>query len=104
MALNKSVLKLSELRAQGHEALKMEPGIDIDLGEGQKPIHIPTPFLLDDTKQEAVEKSNGAIATAKAILGEEEHARLLKAGGTSNDVMLAWAMLREDAKAPKLPR
>jgi hypothetical protein len=104
MALNKSVLKLSELRVQGHESLKMEPGIDIDLGEGQKPIHIPTPFLLDDERQEAVDKATGAIESAKAILGAEEHARLLKAGGTSNDVMLAWAMLRADANSPKLPR
>jgi hypothetical protein len=104
MALNKSVLKLTELRAQGHEVLKMEPGLEIDLGGDQKPIHVPSPMLLDDPKQEAVNKAKGAVESAKAILGEEEHARLIKAGGTSNDVMLAWAILREDANAPKLPR
>lgn len=98
-------LKLTELRAQGTESLGMEPGYEIELDDGST-IVIPNPLLVDDTTQDALQGADGVIATAKAILGETEHARFLAGGGHSNDVMLAWNLMRKEAEeaGPKLPR
>lgn len=98
---NKRRLKLEELRVQATEALGMDPGIELELDDGST-ITIVSPLLLDDDTQEIVDKAEGAVATAKAILGEEEHARFIAAGGHSNDVMLAWKLMSEDLeKDPK---
>jgi hypothetical protein len=44
------------------------------------------------------------IRLAKAILGDEEHARFLAGGGSSNKVSLAWQYLTEGLQGPKPPR
>jgi hypothetical protein len=92
---NKRRLKLAELRTQATEALGMDPGLELELDDGST-IIVPSPLLLADDVQEVVDKAEGAVATAKAILGEEEHARFIKGGGHSNDVMLAWKLMSED--------
>ena len=98
---NKRRLKLAELRTQATEALGMDPGLELELDDGST-ITIPSPLLLADDIQEVVDKAEGAVATAKAILGDDEHARFIAAGGHSNDVMLAWKLLSEDLeKDPK---
>lgn len=86
-------LKLQELRAQGVEALKHEPGFDIELDNGEV-ITIPHPMLVDDEVQASLADADGPIALAKMVLGEEEHAKFLAGGGHSNDVALAWNLLR----------
>jgi hypothetical protein len=98
---NKRRLKLAELRVQATEAIGMDPGLELELDDGST-ITIVSPLLLADDVQEVVDKAEGAVATAKAILGEDEHARFIAAGGHSNDVMLAWKLLSEDLeKDPK---
>lgn len=98
-------LKLTELRAQGMESLKMEPGFEIELDDGST-VTVPHPLLVDDATQERITAADGAIPLAKAVLGDEEHARFVAAGGHSNDVALAWNLLRQEAEeaGPKLPR
>lgn len=98
-------LKLAELRAQGMEALRMEPGFEIELEDGST-ITVPHPLLIDDETQSRVQDSVGAIGLAKALLGDEEHARFVKAGGHSADITLAWNLLRQEAEeaGPKLAR
>jgi len=40
-----------------------------------------------------------AIRTARALMGDKEHARFVAAGGHSNDVTLAWQMLVREHEA-----
>lgn len=102
---NKRRLKLAELRTQATEAMGMEPGLELELDDGSTLV-VPSPLLLADDIQEQVDEAKGAVATAKAILGEEEHARFIANGGHSNDVMLAWKLMSDEleTKDPKLPR
>jgi hypothetical protein len=39
-----------------------------------------------------------AVRSARAILGEEEHARFVAAGGRSNDITLAWEYMVDQHK------
>lgn len=104
---NRSRMKLSEMRAQASESMGVEPGVELEMEDGSV-FHIPSPMLLDDDRQEALNAlgdKGDAISTAKAILGEEQHLEFLAAGGHSNDVSLAWGMLTEEARNnPKVPR
>ncbi|MGH3439977.1 MAG: hypothetical protein ACRDRN_26480 [Sciscionella sp.] len=101
---NKRRLKLEELRAQGTEALGMVPGFEIELDDGST-VNVPNPMLVADDTQELIDASKSSVDTAKAILGADEHARFIAAGGHSNDVLLAWRLMTEDMKTdPKLPR
>jgi hypothetical protein len=97
-------MKLAEMRTQAVEALGMDPGVEIELDDGEV-ITIPNPMFVSEEAQELIEGAEGTIASAKAILGETEHARLISGGGHSADVMLAWRLMAEDVeKDPKLPR
>lgn len=101
---NKRRLKLTEMREQATEALGMEPGMDLELDDGSI-VTIPNPLFVTEQTQVQIEAATGAVSSAKAILGEDEHARFIAGGGRSNDVMMAWRLLAEDmATTPKLPR
>lgn len=97
-------MKLAEMRSQAVESLGMEPGIELELDNGET-LNIPNPMFVSEEAQELIESATGTIASAKAILGETEHARLIAGGGRSADVMLAWQIMAEEAQQrPKLPR
>jgi len=86
------------------EALGMDPGIELELDNGEV-LSVPNPMFVSEEAQALIEAAEGTIGTAKAILGDEEHARLIAGGGHSADVMLAWRLMAEDVeKTPKLPR
>lgn len=103
----KGPIKLEAMRAQAVESMGMEPGMDVEMADGQI-FHIPSPLLLDDDRQAALialGDKQDSISTAVAILGEDKHLEFLAAGGHSNDVSLAWAAMSEEARNnPKLPR
>lgn len=101
---NRRRMKLEEMRSQAVEALGMDPGMELELDDGEA-ITIPNPMFVTEEAQELIEAAEGTIASAKAILGEEDHKRLIAGGGHSADVMLAWRLMAEDVKKdPKLPR
>ena len=101
---NRRRLKLAEMRTQAVESLGMEPGIELELDNGET-ITIENPMFVSEEAQGLIESATGTIASAKAILGDAEHARLLAGGGRSADVMLAWQLMAEEAQQhPKLPR
>lgn len=100
---NRKRFKLAELRQQGVEALGSEPGVEIELDDGST-VTVPHPMLIDEPSQAAIDDAAGAIATAKAILGDEEHARFVAGGGHSNDIILAWRLMTKELETPKLPR
>lgn len=91
---NRKRFKLAEMRAQAMDTLGMEPGIDLELDNGEA-LTIPNPLYAKDEVQEFV-NAGKTVDAAKLLLGAKEHARLLKHGGTSNDVMLAWAVMRDE--------
>lgn len=130
MAVNRKIkreMSLDEFEEQALDSLGQSPGLRLTL-RNDDVVVIPHPLLLDDDRQAEVERvqqhldedvdeegrPNGQIGgkpapaftirLAKAILGEEEHARFLAGGGTSNKVSLAWQYLTEGLAAPKLPR
>jgi len=96
-------MKLEEMRSQAIDALGMDPGFELELDNGET-ITIPNPMFVTEDAQELIESAEGTIASAKAILGDIDHKRLIEGGGHSNDVMLAWRLMAEDVKDPKLPR
>jgi hypothetical protein len=87
-------MKLSEMRDQALEALQMEPGIELELTNGEVVV-VPNPMLVSDEVQSNLADED-VIATARAVLGADEHDRLIAGGGNSNDVMLAWKLLSEE--------
>lgn len=91
---NKRRLKLAEMRNQALDALQMEPGIELELPNGDVVV-VPNPMLVSDDVQARLADED-VVATARAVLGDEEHDRLLSGGGNSNDVMLAWKLLSEE--------
>ncbi len=103
----KGPIKLEAMRAQALESMGMEPGMDVEMPDGQI-FHIPSPLLVDDDRQStlnALGDKQDSISTAQAILGEETHLEYIAAGGHSNDISLAWAAMTEEARNnPKLPR
>lgn len=105
---NRRRMKLGEMRTQASEALGMDPGMELELDDGET-ITIPNPMFVSEEAQELIENAQGTIASAKAILGDIDHKRLIAGGGRSSDVMLAWRLMAEDAQKeaaqdPKLPR
>lgn len=101
---NRRRFKLEEMRGQAVEALGMDPGMELELDNGDV-ITIPNPMFVSEEAQEEIEATTGTIASAKAILGEADHKRLIAGGGHSADVMLVWRLMAEDIeKDPKLPR
>lgn len=120
-------MKTSELREQAIDALGQTPYIDLEADRDPTVVvRIWHPLLVDDPTQVRLERFNrnadldkdekgdikfpatinGEIAepsnirSARAILGDEEHARFIGAGGNSNDVQLAWnEMVRQHEEA-----
>ncbi len=103
----KGPIKIEAMRAQAVESMGMEPGMDVEMPDGQI-FHLPSPMLVEEDRQVALNAlgdKQDSISTAKAILGEDEHLKFLAAGGRSNDVSLAWAAMTAEARNnPKLPR
>lgn len=103
----KGPIKIAEMRAQAVESMGIEPGMDLEMEDGSV-FHVPTPLMLDDDRQSAINalgKTQTAMTTAQAILGEDKHLEFLAAGGHSNDIALVWTLLTEEArKDPKLPK
>jgi hypothetical protein len=89
-------LKLAEMRNQALEALDMDPGLELDLPNGDV-VTVPNPMLAADDVQEKLNGGN-VVDAAKAILGEDEHAKLVAGGGSSNDVILAWRLLSAEVE------
>jgi hypothetical protein len=111
---------LDAFRDQAIEALGQTPGLKLNMPSGD-PVVIPHPMLVSDDRQAQIEhvqrrddedrdengEPNGkvdgefvpwGIRFAKAILGEQEHARFLAAGGSSQDISLAWQYLTDGLK------
>jgi hypothetical protein len=113
-------MKISELREQAIEAMDQTPYIDVEAEDEAKTLfRVWHPLLQDDEAQKRIDfVSSGEdldkdedgvtkvpnridgqlpehfnIRTARAILGPQDHKRFLKAGGRSNDIQLAWAMM-----------
>lgn len=116
-AARRRAMKTSELREQAVESLGQTPYIDLEADKDPTVvIRIWHPLLVDDPTQVRLERYNqnadldrdkkgeliipfringeipepANIRSARAILGDEEHARFVAAGGNSNDVQLAW--------------
>ena len=111
------VLALDEFRKQVIEAQSQLSSIWLETEDGE--FEIPHPMLISDEAQKRLEvvqsledldkdddgnpvypaKIDGKLAepltirTARALLGDEDHARFIAAGGHSNDITLAWQML-----------
>lgn len=122
----KRTMKISELREQAIEAMNQTPFIDVEAeDEAGTVFRVWHPLLQDDRAQTAIDRVNAGddldkdkegniktphrikgklpepfnIRTARAIMGEEDHARFIAAGGRSNDIQLAWnEMVREYAE------
>lgn len=120
-AERRRLMKTSELREQAVEALDQTPYIDVEVDNGAL-FRVWHPFLQSDeaqTRIEAVQAGEGldrddddriitpnrvggqlaepyVIRFAKAMLGDGEHKKFVKAGGNSNDLNLAWSeMMRQ---------
>jgi hypothetical protein len=91
---NRRRMRLAEMRQQASEALGVEPGLDIELENGEI-VSVPSPLLAPDGAEELVGE-NKTVEAAKLILGAKDYARLIKHGGTSKDVILAWAVMKRD--------
>jgi hypothetical protein len=93
---NVKKLTLEALRQQAAEALKTEPGYQIDL-DNDESVFVAHPLFVDDSVSAAVQNAENPVEIAKAVLGEEDHAKLLANGGRSADVSLAWALMQSQA-------
>lgn len=70
----------------------VQSGEDLDKDEDGNFVH---PARIDGKLAEPL-----TIRTARALMGDEAHARFIAAGGHSNDITLAWQMLvREQQEA-----
>lgn len=88
-------LKLTEMRQQATEALGVDPGMELELDNGDV-VLVPHPlFLADEAQAKVNEAGSNTVEMAKAILGDEAHAKFIAGGGHSNDVMLAWRLLSQ---------
>jgi len=109
-------MKTSELREQAIEALGQAPYIDLETDNADVTVRVWHPLLVDDDAQVRLERFNQGedldkdksgevkiphridgkladpqnIRSARAILGDEQHALFVANGGHSNDIQLAW--------------
>lgn len=92
---NKARIKLEEMRRQAADALNTEPCMELELDNGEI-VAVPHPLFMADEAQAAVNAAGAdTVAMAKAILGDDVHARFIANGGRSNDVMLAWRLMSQ---------
>ena len=111
-------LALADFREQAIEQESHLASIFLEMPNGEE-FEIPHPMGVDDEAQKRLERVQGlydldrdkkgeiinpptidgkpaepySIRIAKAVLGDEAHAKFIAAGGHSNDVTLAWQML-----------
>jgi hypothetical protein len=116
-------ISLQAFREQAIEAQSQLASIYLEMPNGEE-FEIPHPMLISDDAQQRLEivqlgedldkdkdgdfidppTINGkraepmSIRTARALLGADEHARFVAAGGHSNDVTLAWQMVVKEQK------
>lgn len=116
-------LALHEFRQQVIEARSQLSSLFLTMDNGEE-YEIPHPMLVSDDAQKRLEivqsgldldkdKEGSVITpwtinkkpadplstrTAKALLGDDLHAKFIAAGGHSNDIALAWEMLVEEQK------
>lgn len=116
-------LSLNEFRQQVIEAQSQLASLFLEMPNGEE-YEIPHPMLIGDDAQKRLEvvqsgedldkddkgetiyppKIDGKLAepltirTARALLGDEGHAKFIAAGGHSNDITLAWQMLVREQK------
>lgn len=115
-------LALAEFRDQVIEAQSQLSSLFLEMPNGEE-YEIPHPMLINDDAQVRLERVQGfqdldrdkktgevldppkvngkladpySIRLARALLGDEEHAKFIAAGGHSNDVTLAWQMLVQE--------
>lgn len=117
-------LALADFREQVIESQSQLSSLFLTMPNGDE-YEIPHPMLVSDEAQKRLEEVQSGrdfdadakgnvkeplriggkppeplvIRTARALLGDDEHAKFIAAGGHSNDVTLAWQMLvREQAE------
>lgn len=116
-------LALKDFRQQAIEAQSQLASLFLEMPNGEE-FEVPHPMLISDEAQKRLElvqtgedldKDNKGnvkepptvggkraeplvIRTAKALLGDDEHAKFVAAGGHSNDITLAWQMLVAEQK------
>jgi hypothetical protein len=116
-------LALGDFRQQAIEAQSQLASLFLEMPNGDE-FEVPHPMLISDEAQKRLEvvqlgedldkNKDGSpkdpptiggkragplvIRTAKALLGDDLHAKFVAAGGHSNDITLAWQMLVAEQK------
>lgn len=91
-------MKLREYLEQKLEALGLPARLEFELDDGTT-IELVHPWLWSDKVQAAVNKSESTMDTAKAILGTQDHKRLVAAGGSSNEILFAVETMKQRQKS-----
>jgi hypothetical protein len=96
---NRKRFRREELHQQVTESTGMDTGIELEIDD-ESVVVVPSPLFLDDDETARIDEIRtsgaGTIELAKTIVGEENHKRLIAAGYSSNDVMLAWLLMQQD--------
>lgn len=116
-------IALKDFRDQAIEAQSQMASLFLEMPNDEE-FEIPHPMLISDDAQKRLEvvrsgrdldrdendeikdppTINGELAEpfsirqARALLGDDEHARFIAAGGHSSDITLAWGMLSKEQK------
>lgn len=116
-------LALADFREQVMEQNSQMSSLFLEMPNGDE-FEIPHPMLVSDEAQERLERVQGlydldrdksgeikdpptinnkpappySVRVARALLGDDEHAKFVAAGGHSNDITLAWKMLVQEHK------
>jgi hypothetical protein len=111
--MNKQRVKIREYGEQQLEALGFDSKIEFELEDGSV-IELVHPWLWSDevlTAYQAEQADDDAkepkdIRLARAVLGKINHAKFIKAGGTSRQIVLALDLMNrpnpaEDESDPK---
>jgi hypothetical protein len=93
-------VKIREYGAQQLEALGFPSSLEFELDDGSV-ITLKHPWLWDDKTVAAYEAARADdripeynMRIARAALGEEEHARFIAGGGSSNQIVLAIELMK----------
>ena len=87
-------VKAREYGEQQLEALGFPARMEFELDDGSI-VELVHPWLWSDGVQEAFDGAKTSVEIARAILGEEEHARFIAGGGKSNQIPLAIELMRQ---------
>jgi len=97
-------LALDDVTQTRVETFQRGEGLDRDtiMDEDGKPmmsaVGEPITRLKEPHQIDGVILEPMSVRSARAIMGEEEHARFIEAGGRSSDVTLAWEWMVEQVK------